>query len=392
MKEDASRLGWLALAWFEGFGARTLRRLMSRFNRDGVAAFESSRAPLLAAGVSERLVDRFCEWRSGVDPETFARRLDAENIRFHLLHDVEYPCILAESSDPPAILFVRGAPIQLQRPVAVVGTRSMTPYGSRVVHELIPPLVSAGCEIVSGLALGVDAEAHRAALRANGTTIAVLGSGINDGAIYPRNNAPLARQILENGGTILSEFPPGTESLKHHFPLRNRIIASLSLATIIVEAAEASGSLITASLALDENRDVFSVPGQITSPQSTGTNKLLALGATPCTSADVVLERLGASLPHFDAKLPHRDLSDIDRKILSALEIPQNLDGLVRHLELPTSCISPCVTALEMDGFIRVENTDEITRTPMGNRIASEDIDAPETDRNANDPSPVLSS
>lgn len=371
--EDRSRLGWLALAWFDGFGARTLRRLMSRMNRDGVAAFEASRNTLLSVGVSERIADRFCAWRSGVDPEALARRLDAEQIRFHLLHEIEYPCILAESSDPPAILFIRGAPIRLERPVAIVGTRSITAYGSRVVRELVTPLVNAGCEIVSGLALGVDAEAHRAALRANGSTIAVLGGGINDDSIYPRNNAPLAREILQHGGTILSEFPPGTESLKHHFPLRNRIIASLALATVIVEAAEASGSLITASLALEENRDVFAVPGSIMSPQSHGTNKLLTLGAIPCTSADVVLERLGASFSQSEPRSPIRDLSDVDRQILDALEIPRSMDDLVRCVDLPIATVTPSVTALEMDGFICIENTDEITRTPLGVRVATDE-------------------
>lgn len=205
--------------------------------------------------------------------------------------DPGYPPLLAELHDPPDRLFVRGYAAALVGPgVAVVGARSCSSYGAQVARALGRELAAAGVVVVSGLARGVDGEAHRGALEAGGLTVAVLGCGIDRD--YPRSHAELARRIVVRSA-VVSEYPPGVEPAPWRFPARNRIIAGLSLATVVVEARERSGALITADFALELGRDVFAVPGEITSGLSAGTNDLLRQGAAPLTSVRDVLSALG---------------------------------------------------------------------------------------------------
>jgi DNA processing protein len=207
--------------------------------------------------------------------------------------DAGYPSLLAAIHDPPPCLFLRGSgsPALLDGPaVAIVGARSCSAYGRSVARSLARDLAAAGLVIVSGLARGVDGEAHRGALDAGGVTLAVLGCGIDRD--YPAAHGELARRISEQG-LVVSEYEPGVEPAPWRFPARNRIIAGLSRATVVVEARERSGALITADFALEEGREVLSVPGEITSALSAGTNALLRLGATPVTRSDDVLEALG---------------------------------------------------------------------------------------------------
>ncbi|MFA5935480.1 MAG: DNA-processing protein DprA [Patescibacteria group bacterium] len=360
---DDDRKGWLTLAWFSGFGSRTLRKLRRRFDGDGVRAMKATRKQLLHCGITERASDGYLAFRSKVDPDMLMRRLDAESIRFVLPPDDEYPSYLLHASDPPESLFIRGAPIVLTRPVAVIGTRAMTHYGATATKLLVGELARAGCEIISGLALGIDGMAHRAALDAGARTIAVLAGGINDDAIYPRNHLRLAARILEEGGSIVSEFPPGTESLRHLFPLRNRIIASMSTVTIVVEAAESSGSLVTAKLALEENRDVFAVPGPITSEQSAGTNRLLVHGATPCLNAQDVLSLFGKNVSPPPKPPP---LSEEDLDLLQLLERPFHIDDIIRTLELPTATITSRLAVLVLHGCVEQQSGDMYARSAMG--------------------------
>ena len=202
-----------------------------------------------------------------------------------------YPALLGELHDPPASLFVRGDVAALSQPsVAVVGARSCSAYGAQVARTLGRDLAAAGVVVVSGLARGVDGEAHRGSLEGGGKTVAVLGCGIDRD--YPRSHAELARRIVASGA-VISEYPPGVEPAPWRFPARNRIIAGLALATVVVEARERSGALITADFALELGRDVFAVPGEITSALSAGTNDLLRQGAAPLTSVRDVLEAAG---------------------------------------------------------------------------------------------------
>lgn len=362
---NESRLGWLTLAWFDGFGARTLRKLRALYDNCGDKALRVSGSKLQSLGVNHPTTEKFLVWRPTVVSEMLARRLDAEQIRFILDDDAEFPTYLKHSNDPPACLFVRGARLELNRPIAIVGTRAITPYGAKATQLLSRELALAGCEIISGLALGIDGCAHQTALEAGGKTIAVLANGCADSTIYPRNNQPLAKRIVEQNGTLISELPPGTYSFKHLFPLRNRIIAALSVATVVVEASEKSGSLITAKLALEENRDVFVVPGPITSEQSRGTNNLLKFGAIPCTGPEDVL-RIFNLAENGSALSTNLQITNEERELLIILERPLHKDELIRALEISPADISSRLTSLDLKGLIETQGGQTYSRSRLG--------------------------
>src|SRR3989440_4896966 len=240
---------------------------------------------------------RFARFRRAFDTGAFLASLSEQGLRFVGRSEAGFPPLLRELHDPPPGLFLRGAgEVELLgRPaVAIVGARACSSYGGQVARLLGRELAAAGPVVVSGLARGVDGEAHRGALEAGGATVAVLGCGVDRG--YPAAHASLARGICEHG-LVVSEYAPGVEPAPWRFPARNRIIAGLAAATVIVEARERSGVLITADFALEAGRDVFAVPGEITSALSAGTNALLRLGAIPLTSAVDVLEQLGVDAP-----------------------------------------------------------------------------------------------
>jgi len=215
--------------------------------------------------------------------------------KIYTLKDKNYPGLLKEIYDPPEKLYVEGNLSPEEKyPLAVVGTRRPSEYGKRVATELVKNLARLGLTIISGLALGIDGLAHEAALKVGGRTIAVLGSGID--IIYPASHKKLAEDIIKSGGVIVSEYPPGTSPSKLTFPARNRIIAGLSLGTLVIEAPERSGAMITARFALEQGRDVFAVPGSISNLNSAGCNKLIKMGAKPVTRSEDVLESLGIDI------------------------------------------------------------------------------------------------
>jgi DNA processing protein len=254
----------------------------------------------------------------------------------------ELPPLLRAIHDPPKRLYLRGTgdPGLLSRPaVAVVGARACSPYGAQVARMLGRELAAAGVVVVSGLARGVDGDAHRGALETEGNTIAVLGCGIDRD--YPAAHAGLARAIAERS-LLVSEYEQGVEPAAWRFPARNRIVAGLCAATIVVEARERSGALITADFALEEGREVFAVPGEITSSLSAGTNALLRLGATPLTSAGDVLETLGMATPE-----PLRaDVGDVAASLLE--QLPASADELVRASALPVGEVGAALAELEL--------------------------------------------
>jgi DNA processing protein len=260
-----------------------------------------------------------------------------------------YPPLLAELHDPPARLHLRGGPADvLSRPaVAVVGARSCSPYGAQVARELARELAGAGVVVVSGLARGIDGEAHRGALAGGGLTVAVLGCGIDRD--YPRAHAELARRIAESG-LIVSEYPAGVEPAPWRFPARNRIVAGLAAATVVVEARERSGALITADFALELGRDVFAVPGEITSGLSKGTNDLIRQGATPLLTPDDVLETLGVerSVPQ-----PPAGLSPEGEAVLEFLARgASSLDEISRGTGVGSAEVAVALTELELAGLV----------------------------------------
>jgi DNA processing protein len=259
-----------------------------------------------------------------------------------------FPSLLAELHDPPAQLYVRGEPGVLTKPaVAVVGARSCSAYGAQVARQLARDLAAAGVVVVSGLARGIDGEAHRGALEAGGRTVAVLGCGIDRD--YPRSHAALAERIREQGA-VVSEYPPEVEPAPWRFPARNRIIAGLCLATVVVEARERSGALITADFALELGRDVFAVPGEITAALSAGTNDLLRQGAAPMLSAEDVLAAIGLE-PQV---APRHHVSEAASALLSLLADGScAADELVRRSRLSTGDVAAALVELELAGIVR---------------------------------------
>ena len=262
--------------------------------------------------------------------------------------DPRYPALLAELHDPPQRLYVRGALVEALRgpAVAVVGARSCSPYGADVARTLGRELAAAGVVVVSGLARGIDGEAHRGALDAGGPTVAVLGCGIDRD--YPRSNAVLAQRVVD-GGVVVSEYPPGVEPAPWRFPARNRIIAGLSLATVVVEARERSGALITADFALELGRDVFAVPGEITAALSVGTNDLLRQGAAPLLRVDDVLAALG--IERAPASTP--ELSPVAADLLALVpDRACTIDELVRASERASGEVAAALVELVVAGAV----------------------------------------
>jgi DNA processing protein len=261
----------------------------------------------------------------------------------------DLPELLRQIHDPPRRLFLRGsasADVLEQAAVAIVGARACSPYGSQVARMLGRELAAAGLIVVSGLARGVDGEAHRGALEAGGITVAVLGCGIDRD--YPAVHAELARRICERG-LVVSEYEPGVEPAPWRFPARNRIIAGLSAATVIVEARERSGALITADFALEDGREVFAVPGEITSALATGTNRLLGQGATPLTSADDVLEVFGLAASQRPAAPP---IGPTAASVVERLtEGAASADELARATGLEPGPLAAALAELELAGL-----------------------------------------
>lgn len=262
-----------------------------------------------------------------------------------------YPSLLAQIPDPPGRLWVRGdAPLSLldRRAVAIVGARACSGYGRSVARLLAKAAAEAGAVVISGLARGVDAEAHRGALAGDGPTVAVLGCGIDRD--YPAAHAGLASTIVERGGLVVSEYEPGVEPAPWRFPARNRLIAGLARATVVVEARERSGALITADFALEDGREVLAVPGELTSALSAGTNGLLRQGATPVTRPDDVLEALGLERPVAKPRGP-TDAAAV--ALLDAIEAGAGtVDELARATGMPAGELASALAVLELEGAV----------------------------------------
>ncbi|MFD1444996.1 DNA-processing protein DprA [Thermoactinomyces vulgaris] len=270
--------------------------------------------------------------------EKVMRNLGKMQIQTVTFFDPAYPSLLKEIAQPPWVLYIRGdSSLLAQKSLAVVGTRKPTPYGLRATRELVTPLAERGWTIVSGMANGIDGEAHRSALRVGGKTIAVLGTGVD--VIYPKNHRRLYEQLVEHGA-VISEMPPGTRPHPGVFPRRNRIISGLSYGTLVVEAAEKSGSLITAGFSMEQGREVFAVPGMMTSVQSQGTLKLIQDGAKCVRQPSDILEELEGlsltgTLPDGLHNLSPIDLNDIEEQIYGQIPLdePIHINQLLERFD-----------------------------------------------------------
>ncbi len=285
----------------------------------------------------------------------YASMLTKNNIQMLSIEDDLYPASLKNLPDPPIFLYIKGSLEVLDQPcIALVGSREMNDYGRRAVSELVAPLVAAGTVTVSGLAFGIDAEVAKETLHAGGRTVAVLGHGL--GYIYPKANERLADDIVKKGGLLISEFPLDMQADKYTFPARNRIIAGLSLCTVVVQAAKESGSLITAELALEYGRDVCAVPGSIFDPQYAGCHELIARGhARLVTSAADILAEVGMVGPSSGATRTNFTADSPDEEAVygSLSSLPAALDDLVVKAKLDAATVNAVLTVLEIKGAVK---------------------------------------
>lgn len=344
----------IALSHFIKFGPARLKKIRKRF-LSFESAFKAGLKELTEAGIEENIASEFISARFNINPDEIVAKMAGENISAVALGDELYPKILSEIYDPPQIIYYQGELASEELCLAVVGTRKFSPYGKRVVEKIVPELAQNNLTIVSGLALGIDALAHEATISAGGRTIAVLGSGLYQVNIYPSANRYLAAKILKSGGTIISEFPPNMPPLKFNFPQRNRIISGLSLGTLVIEAGEKSGALITASFALEQNREVFAIPGNIFSSVSVGANKLIKQGAKVVTSSFDIIDtlNLNQAFSFIESKkiIPE---SKEESVILDCLASePIHINDLVRLTNLDTSIINSTLVIMEMKGMVK---------------------------------------
>ena len=308
---------------------------------------------ILRKNLDEKTANLIIEAKNQFDPEVEINKLQSLNIGYTTIYDKSYPALLKEAHDNPVILYVKGDIAALKMPgIAVVGSRKFTHYGQKVAYQLSKSCSSAGLCIISGLALGIDAVAHKAAMDAGSITVGVLGCGLDQ--IYPASNLNLGREMLEKGGAIVSEFPPGTPPLKYNFPARNRIIAGLSLGTLVIEAAEQSGALITAYQALEYNREVFAVPGNIDSETSKGTNLLIQKGAKPVMKPEDIFEDLNIETKKAEQKaqeiLPETKDEKNILKIIKKGE--KNINDIVLDSELNIIAVNTTLSIMEMKGLV----------------------------------------
>lgn len=335
--------------------------------KNGFGSFEkawnASDQNLKNSQLTEEISSRIIQTRDKINPDREWQKLETENIIIITKQDENYPKPLKQIPQPPHLLYIRGKlPKENQLCISVVGSRKYTSYGKQACEKIVSGLASCGVSIISGLALGIDSIAHQATLDVGGTTIAILGTGIDSKTIYPAQNLNLANNILKTDGALISEFAPGTKAMPYHFPMRNRIVSGLSRGVLIVEASEKSGSLITAGLALEQNRDVFAIPGPIFSESSKGTNNLIKQGAKIVASAEDIIEEYLDSMPHSNkdistGKLPLLDLSEDENRILESLSSePLELDQLLKSANIRANQFNSVLTMLEIRGIIKNRN------------------------------------
>jgi len=361
---------WIVLSRVAGIGRARLRRLKQCFGALD-RAWGASAAQLRSAGLDERTVEHLLEARASLNPDAEMGRLRQCGIQALTADDERYPSRLREAPDGPAVLYVRGSlPPDSTPLVAVVGTRRPTSYGRQATAELVDGLVSRGVIIVSGLAIGIDTVAHREALERGGTTVAVLASGLD--LVYPAENLALAQRIAANGA-LVSEYPPGVKPRPESFLLRNRIMSGLSAGVVVIEAGERSGALRTAHAAVDQNREVFALPGSIFSTQSRGTNHLIQEGAKLVRSVEDILVELGIDVPTPELCPPIRVQADaVQVRLLAAMgSTPVHADDLARELMLPSGDVSAALTLLELQGLVQDVGSMQYVVSPRWRTVAS---------------------
>src|SRR5947209_2840627 len=355
-----SREALVALNLIEGVGPIRVRQLLEHFG-DAPGILRASKQQLLQArNIGEETAEAIANWEKNVDLSAELKRIADFGCRIVIQTDLEYPELLRQIYDPPIVLYVKGELLTKDKnAVAMVGSRMTTHYGIEVARKLAYQLAYVGVTVVSGGARGIDSAAHQGALSAKGRTIAVLGTGIN--LVFPPENAELYERITANGA-VVTQFPFNRSGDKQTFPIRNRLVAGMTLGTVVVEANLTSGALITANFANEYGRQVFAVPGRIDSPRSKGCHTLIKNGAKLCEGAEDILSEFEYLFPPSN-KLP----SAAETGVLAALELSENeqkvydtlgneeisIDEVIRHSGLPSSAVSVGLLSLEMKRIIR---------------------------------------
>ncbi len=362
-------LEWLAISLTQGLGPTKARKLVEHLG-GAEAVFRASLTELEATGIHAVSAQSLATGKSAELAREEIAKAAAAGVTIVSMDDPSYPPRLKEIYDPPLVLYVRGNPDVLTRPgIAMVGTRHPTPYGSGMAERLACDLAAQGLVIISGMARGVDTASHRGAITAKGKTLAVFGTGVD--VIYPKENSRLSEQIVALGGALISEFPLGTFAAPQNFPIRNRILSGMSVGVLVVEAAEYSGTRITARCALEQNRDVFAVPGNVTNKNAWGPNTLIKQGAKLVATWEDVWEDLPAEVrlaltPRASPEspttaaaslFPDEGLPPHEKRILSLLKADEttHIDELVEKLEteMSSSEIFAALFELELSGKVR---------------------------------------
>lgn len=347
------RLPWLRLAGIPWLGETLRAGLIKRFG-DAQTVFSARREELSEVkGWTYEKLDRFFKESVAVKPVCSPKLLDKHEIRLVTYNDSDYPQLLREIPDSPVILFAKGRLEVSSSPhIAIVGARNGTQLGFDITREFARELAGAGFVVVSGMALGIDTFAHQGAMEGGGKTIAVLGCGPD--ITYPASNRRVRQKILESGGAILSEYPPGTIPRPWHFPVRNRVISGMCLGTLVVEASARSGSLITARLAAEQNRDVFAVPGNIRSESSEGTLALIKDGAYLVTSPAEIITHYSHMIPKLERNEENSDdLTESEIKLLNTLaNQPISIDKLMEYKYWSREELFTMLLSLEMRDYL----------------------------------------
>jgi len=343
---------WIAFNLVRGIGAVRFQQILAYFG-DLSIAWQAPAEAFKEAGLPERALANLLKLRQETDLDRMYESMLEQDVQVLTLLDDDYPKLLRQIDQSPPVLYIKGALTPADEfAVAMVGTRRVSAYGQQIARDTSLYLAGHGLTIVSGLARGVDALAHQYALQAGGRTIAVLGSGVD--VIYPPEHRKLADAIIENGA-IISDYPMGTKPEGVNFPPRNRIISGLSLATIVVEAGERSGALITADFAAEQGRDVFAVPGNILSPMSKGTNRLIQKGAFALVSPQDVLDVLDlGQIDEYKAARQTLPADTTEAKILQVMDFePIHVDEICNEADLPIEKVSAALTMMELKGLVQ---------------------------------------
>jgi DNA processing protein len=344
---------WLGFNLVKGIGPAKIQALLDFFG-NLKSAWQANASQLQQIGIDNRTINSFLAVRDTLDLEAELARLEANGVWLMAWDSPNYPRYLREAPNPPPLLYGRGELLEADRwAVAVVGTRRLTTYGKQVTRELVRGLVRNNVTIVSGLAKGIDSIAHQVAVEMGGRTIAVLGSGLDN--IYPAQNRALADRIMAGQGAVISEYALGVKPDAKNFPPRNRIISGLSLGVVIVEAGERSGALITANFALEQNREVFAVPGNINSPASKGANRLIQQGAKSVLDVEDILEELNLTMV-LERVAVQKAVPDTAEEALLLDHLshqPVHVDVLSRDCGLPSAMVSSALTLMELKGMVQ---------------------------------------